>query len=73
LPGHTATVAASSQLQRRSDAAARGSLAAVSPWRSPSVHRTKSWEAGMGKFALGFIIAIILVIFIVVQCAQALF
>jgi len=27
----------------------------------------------MGKFALGFIIAIILVIFIVVQCAQALF
>jgi len=27
----------------------------------------------MGRFALGFIIAIILVIFVVVQCAQALF
>jgi hypothetical protein len=27
----------------------------------------------MGRFALGFLVAIILVIFIVVQCAQALF
>jgi hypothetical protein len=26
----------------------------------------------MGRFALGFIVAIIVVIFIVVQCAQAL-
>ncbi|HET9457180.1 MAG TPA: hypothetical protein VFO78_07555 [Candidatus Limnocylindrales bacterium] len=33
----------------------------------------QSWEVGMGKFALGFIVAVILVIFIVVQCAQALF
>lgn len=37
---------------------------------APSNH---SWEEGMGKFALGFIVAVILVIFIVVQCAQALF
>jgi hypothetical protein len=27
----------------------------------------------MGRFAFGFIVAIIVVIFIVVQCAQALF
>jgi hypothetical protein len=32
-----------------------------------------TWEERMGKFALGFVVAIILVIFIVVQCAQALF
>jgi hypothetical protein len=34
---------------------------------------TGLWEVRMGKFALGFIVAIVLVIFIVVQCAQALF
>jgi hypothetical protein len=30
-------------------------------------------EVGVGRFLLGFIVAIIVVIFIVVQCAQALF
>ena len=30
-------------------------------------------EVRMGRFALGFIVALIVVIFIVVQCAQALF
>jgi hypothetical protein len=30
-------------------------------------------EVGVGRFLLGFLVAIVIVIFVVVQCAQALF
>jgi hypothetical protein len=30
-------------------------------------------EVGVGRFLLGFLVAIVIVIFIVVQCAQMLF
>ena len=39
-------------------------------------HRETSpngWEVSVGRFLLGFLVAIVIVIFVAVQCAQALF
>ncbi len=32
-----------------------------------------SWEVSVGRFLLGFLVAIVIVIFVAVQCAQAIF
>ncbi len=40
---------------------------------SPSMSRHSRSEVSVGRFLLGFIVAIVIVIFIVVQCAQGLF
>ena len=34
---------------------------------------TFRWEAWMGKFVLGFVVALVLVIFLIVQCTKAIF